>query len=449
MIAVMSLLLAIIVSSAVGLAGAILLSVATWGRRVGEEPRCRRCGYDLRGSSSGRCGECGSHLDVPRAVVKGRRVRRRGWALAGVILMTAGLAVAVPLGWGKARGVDPYPYQPLWALRWQLAGDAGREWQAWREIRRRQDAGMLSKSDRADVVGTLLRLQREPEVYWNHEWGSMIEAARRDGELDDGVWLGYLRGGLETVKIARVREIERGRLLRLGTDGAVRMGEAGWAARVEMSIEVVQGGQRVALPSGRSGIPAWTCVWDYRPSRSFSAARLPEALVDGAVEIEVSWKAYFVPQAGEPTPQIEPVEGRDRYRAVLRSADPATRPVLSEGETERWRTAAEFVVLSVGEGGAVEVVVIPRGTLTGDWGFASLVLEDGRVLPLGPMYYPSPGRSLGSEGFERVPEEIKPGMRVRLRFEPLPEDLLLPGELLPSVPTFELGPIEVIATPKP
>ena len=71
---------------------AILVLVGLWvllsrsRRRVGDEPRCRRCEYILVGELCGRCPECGAEVE-PGRVVYGARKRRGKVMAAGVALV--------------------------------------------------------------------------------------------------------------------------------------------------------------------------------------------------------------------------------------------------------------------------------------------------------------------------------------------------------------------------
>ena len=73
-------------TSVVILAAWLILSIAAlaWGlrgRRVGQEPRCRKCDYDLSGIPLDRCPECGT--DVDGRFRRGRRVRRKPLVILG------------------------------------------------------------------------------------------------------------------------------------------------------------------------------------------------------------------------------------------------------------------------------------------------------------------------------------------------------------------------------
>src|SRR4051812_1242733 len=98
--------------TAAAMLGALLLATGLRGRRVDERPRCRRCGYDLSGRPAGSavCSECGSDLNVPRAVRIGHRERRPGLVASGAVLLVLAATVGGVIVWAQARGFDPAPY---------------------------------------------------------------------------------------------------------------------------------------------------------------------------------------------------------------------------------------------------------------------------------------------------------------------------------------------------
>ncbi len=134
-----------------------LVGVAAWrGRRVGSEPRCRRCGFDLSGHTPApaRCSECGAALDAPRAVRLG--LRRRSWALA--ILAVVCLAGSGLLGLRALQGTNWLQVAPTW---WLVRVEYGRSgWPHRREIsaemtERLQD-GKVTLDELVPMFGLLL-----------------------------------------------------------------------------------------------------------------------------------------------------------------------------------------------------------------------------------------------------------------------------------------------------
>src|SRR5688572_6560291 len=102
----------------VAVAGAAVFAFGWRGRRVGDHPFCRRCGFDLFGlpAESQACPECGGDLAAPRATVVGTRRRRPGVAGAGAALMLPSLAVLGVAAWGHFGGVDWQKQKPTWWL---------------------------------------------------------------------------------------------------------------------------------------------------------------------------------------------------------------------------------------------------------------------------------------------------------------------------------------------
>ena len=95
-------------------AGVFLLLLGLRPRRRGETPYCRRCSYNLTMLESNRCPECGTPL-TDGAIVRGRRVTRRGRIAAGIVLLSLGAAwqAAYP----ALRRVDWYRRRPTgWVL---------------------------------------------------------------------------------------------------------------------------------------------------------------------------------------------------------------------------------------------------------------------------------------------------------------------------------------------
>ncbi len=137
-------------------AGLVLLVVGLRGRRVGDEPRCRRCRYNLTGLTSEICPECGADLKATDATIAGLRKRRTVFLIAGVALLLFGVA-----GWGiriygQANQVDWYRYYPAGMLNTAIAdGDS----KALDELDRRYFAGELSETAIVSYIRAALEMQ--------------------------------------------------------------------------------------------------------------------------------------------------------------------------------------------------------------------------------------------------------------------------------------------------
>jgi hypothetical protein len=133
----------LLIAAVLLLAGSIMLALGLRGKRVGDEPRCSKCGYNLFGLTSERCPECGSIASGKNVVVG---VRRRRWRLLGLGLFC--LLVSVSwlglVGYGRAKGINWYPYLPTFVVLQQAKADS---FAAVTELNRRYTAGQI-ESDR-------------------------------------------------------------------------------------------------------------------------------------------------------------------------------------------------------------------------------------------------------------------------------------------------------------
>ena len=144
------------------LPGFFLLIGGLVGRQLFTEPRCRRCGYDVRKSWTGDqdearpCPECGADLTVPKAVRFGKRQRRLWMIITGAAIMTLVVAamMIVPMFiW--PRSVRPRT-QSNTALIATLATTADNS-RVWRELRNRLSTGRLSAKEVDQAIGQLTR----------------------------------------------------------------------------------------------------------------------------------------------------------------------------------------------------------------------------------------------------------------------------------------------------
>jgi hypothetical protein len=98
------------------LLGVALLWFGLRGRRVDDHPICRKCGFDLFGRPHGStaCSECGADLHERRAMLDGRRVRRRGMIAAGELLVAGALTLGGGAGHAARSISDWQPYKPAY-----------------------------------------------------------------------------------------------------------------------------------------------------------------------------------------------------------------------------------------------------------------------------------------------------------------------------------------------
>jgi hypothetical protein len=100
------------------LPAASLIFVGWKGRRVGDHPHCRKCGFDLFGKppDSTRCGECGADLADDRSMVTGIRQTRRGLVLTGLFTLILGLMLMGEASREYFSNADLYRFLPTWWL---------------------------------------------------------------------------------------------------------------------------------------------------------------------------------------------------------------------------------------------------------------------------------------------------------------------------------------------
>jgi hypothetical protein len=110
------------VALAAALAAGVVLLLLGRGRRVGAEPHCRKCGYNLTGLMAARCPECGQPATGRDVVIGTRRYR---WALLGpgIAVSLLGVLVGGALLFSVFAKVDPYVNAPVYLLEQQAKGD--------------------------------------------------------------------------------------------------------------------------------------------------------------------------------------------------------------------------------------------------------------------------------------------------------------------------------------
>jgi hypothetical protein len=270
-----------------GAAGVLLVIFGVRGRRVGDHPTCRVCGFDLTGGAT-RCPECGGD---PGA--RGPRIgtrRRRPWlVVAGLALCVLGGGGLGAMSWARAARFDWNRVKPVALLRREVAlgwGASGAA--AMAELERRQAAGTLSQGQVVAVAESILKVQADKGRQWDERLGGWVERAWQDGTLGEPDFRRYLRHAAEFQISTRPR-IEESEMwlpmevvrlgVRAGPAGNLGGNVYGPALRVEerFSSVAVDGlpagpkqprpGNSGALTPYRSGFTAPLAVraWDAPP----------------------------------------------------------------------------------------------------------------------------------------------------------------------------------------
>ena len=154
----------LIVAAAVAWSGLVLLIAAMVPRREGATRYCRKCGYDLTGTTGDICSECGADLTLLKAVVVGQRLRKRGRVIVALSMLLIGL---MPLGlsvYATWNGIYWYRHYPTFFVLHDLqSSQRAVATRAYDEIMRRSSAGTLSPKDINRLAEICLEEQAQPE----------------------------------------------------------------------------------------------------------------------------------------------------------------------------------------------------------------------------------------------------------------------------------------------
>ena len=142
---------------AASLGGLALCIFGLRGRRVGEEPYCRKCAYNLTGLTSERCPECGSPI-APDGIVHGTFHRRWAFIVVGALPLAVCTWLLGSLACSHLRMIDLYPHYPF---SWLLADARQGRGLDFHELLRRERAGKLSQPQRGQLVEAALDAQAQ------------------------------------------------------------------------------------------------------------------------------------------------------------------------------------------------------------------------------------------------------------------------------------------------
>jgi hypothetical protein len=184
--------LAPLVVAVMGVYGPMLIRRGLRGRRVGDHPVCRKCGFDLFGLPADQkvCPECGGDLAAQRAVLIGHRQRRPGLIYTGSAMTLVFLFIVGVFAVNVAPQMNWQQLKPLAWVAWEAKrGDAV----AWVELSRRAKAGNLSKEDAQPLVAHALAWQKDMTRIWRPAVGDFVEAARDASLVTDEQWATYAK----------------------------------------------------------------------------------------------------------------------------------------------------------------------------------------------------------------------------------------------------------------
>lgn len=259
------------------LIGLVLVYRGWRGVPMLSEPRCAKCGYDLRGFAGAPpavCSECGSDLTKPHAVRWGQYRRRprliwAGAAVAGVpLLLFAAMLIIV------ARGsrIDRFP-QSNRAVIASLAKTADSPWD-WQELQRRRAAGSLSGQEASQAVDELIAFLGKSKgpagsgpLTWSEPFLTQADAA---GDIPPEQYLRLAKAYYGRQPVVRyTARVRQGKPLRFAVTYGGHWNLPG--------VELVKALRAVKLPDGREA--ALTADDDYevrsgqaKPNRDYMSA---------------------------------------------------------------------------------------------------------------------------------------------------------------------------------
>jgi hypothetical protein len=168
-------------------AGACLVVVGLRGKRVGGQPVCRGCGFDLSDGveATGTCPECGAGLKRAKAVRRGRRRKRPIVIVAGALAILAPMATLGAYGYALFTGVNLDLHKPLAVLEWELnRAGAARSRMIAEELLVRMGRKETPRAEFDRIVELALERQGDRSRRWCPEFGEIISEADMALRLD-------------------------------------------------------------------------------------------------------------------------------------------------------------------------------------------------------------------------------------------------------------------------
>lgn len=161
------------------------------GRKVNDNPSCRRCRFDLGGlyPDVSSCPECGRRVgpeNPPRPCV---RERRPGLILVGVVLLVVPAGVGFSLLNPRAAGL-----KPDMLLRWEIehfSAEAAVAALQELNLRRARDGGLTTPPD-PELVEAILARQADTDRGWSEALGDAIEEWFVAGLIGSDVFRRYV-----------------------------------------------------------------------------------------------------------------------------------------------------------------------------------------------------------------------------------------------------------------
>lgn len=423
--------LLILLALAFFLPGVLLLIFGWRGKRVGTQPVCAACGFDLRGQAMDPaqpqppCPECGS-TRLPRT---GHHVRRRGPLVAGAVLLIFAMLGTGLTVYASLDAATLATYKPVAWLRWDArTGNATLTPVALDELLARWQAGQL------DAAAAELLMQ---DVLTHGPAGQPALVAAALGSQWDNLGAELLVAGVGTnaqrVALAQswvVLQPEVRPMVEQGVDVPIRFKKQTfgpdsrfrfWLEQQRTTVGVgefestLSGSSSGSLSGDRTRSPGsgWSGL-TLRPGRD-----LPAELPLGPLEIKLQRHSILRESQHGPilaewdiTPTLTTQVVPPGQLVIELFTDPAAAATLEQGATVQ---DGRIEVRPYGSNLSVNFKSVPTGIA-----FALFIEHNGQRWPFGSISTLGTGGSHGFGTGSKVPDELADGDVVNLIFEPDP-----------------------------
>ena len=160
--------------------GALAFIVGLRGRRLNRDVVCRKCRYNLSGSSGVPevCPECGRDLAGRRAVRHGERRRLRSLVVISVLMLIVGSGgIGVHVFFAHVQG-QPAEFKPEWWLLMDIDSTSpARIEDGFTELHRRIGVKSLSEGGRAALYERVHGWFADLSRPWDARWMDVIDDA--------------------------------------------------------------------------------------------------------------------------------------------------------------------------------------------------------------------------------------------------------------------------------
>jgi hypothetical protein len=170
----------------------VLIVFGLRGRRIGDHPVCRKCGFDLSGkpSASIYCAECGADLGEVDAVAYGQHYRHKGVLVTGLVM----LVFFGSLVGSKVGTLNTLRYAPFrWVAGRARSADVEIRNAAHDEMDRRVLANALSNENWNQLADAAAAYRLADPSAWDEDWDDLMHKAQDGRHLSRDRWQKYVR----------------------------------------------------------------------------------------------------------------------------------------------------------------------------------------------------------------------------------------------------------------